>query len=206
MSVYSNFDRIRAICSNGFSGIIAWALLCAAYSHGGILTGPAINSSNGHIYYLLTQDNWSASEMEAVSLGGHLVTINDADENAWIVSAFSNFGGVPRALWIGMNDAAVEGSFLFVSGEPVGYTNWGPSEPNNAASGVGEDWVHIFPPNDTAGRFPKWNDAPNVSNAFGFIFNGVVEVAAVPEPSTFALVALVLLPFVGRSFLWFHPR
>lgn len=147
---------------------------CAPSIQAGIMTGPIVNPSNGHTYYLLTQNNWSNSEAEDVSLGGHLVTINDAAENAWVVSTFANFGGVSPALWVGLNDSAVEGTFVWASGEPVEYTNWGPGEPNNH-TGI-EDWAHIFPSQD--GRFPTWNDAPDSANAFCFVFNGVMEVAA----------------------------
>ena len=47
---------------------------------GGILTGPVTNAANGLAYYLPTQDTWTASQTEAVRLGGNLVTINDAAE------------------------------------------------------------------------------------------------------------------------------
>ena len=52
-----------------------------------VLQGPVTNASNGHLYYLLNQTSWTASEAEAVSLGGHLTTINDANENAWVMSS-----------------------------------------------------------------------------------------------------------------------
>jgi hypothetical protein len=164
--------------------ILVGAALWGSTARAGLLTGPIVNPSNGHAYYLLTQNNWTDSEAEAIGLGGHLVTINDAAENAWVVSTFANFGNVSRALWIGLNDAAVEGTFVWASGESVGYTNWGPSEPND--SGGIEDWVHIFPTTDP--RSPTWNDAPNSADAFGFVFNGVVEVNAVPGPSSLALM------------------
>jgi hypothetical protein len=152
-----------------------------------ILSGPVTNPSNGNHYYLLTQNNWSNSEAEAVGLGGHLVTINDATENSWVTSTLANFAGVPRALWIGLNDVEVEGSFVWASGEPVSFTNWGPAfgefppEPNNHV-GI-EDWAHVFPPTDN--RYPTWNDAPDLAN-FGFDLYGVVEVPVVPEPDAAA--------------------
>jgi hypothetical protein len=167
----------------------------AASAEAGIITGPVINPANGHGYYLLTEKNWSNSEAEAVGLGGHLVTINDATENSWVTSTFANFTGVPRALWIGFNDVAAEGTFVWASGEPVSYTNWGPAveglppEPNDI--GGRENWAHIFPPTDSAGRYPTWNDAPDQANAFGFVFNGVVERAAVPEPTSMLLLLVV---------------
>ena len=39
----------------------------------------------GNAYALtLEMGDWDACEAEAVAVGGHLVTINDADENAWL--------------------------------------------------------------------------------------------------------------------------
>jgi hypothetical protein len=158
-----------------------------------VISGPIKNPATGNTYYLLSQNNWTQSQAEAVTLGGNLVTINDLDENNWVVSQFSNFGNVARALWIGLNDAQTEGVFVWASGEQVSYRNWGPGEPNNHL-GV-EDWVHIFPSSDS--RFRRWNDAPNQANAFGFIMNGVVEVKPVPEPSTL----LIGLGLVGPQLL-----
>jgi len=153
----------------------------------GIITGPITNPSNGHAYYLLTENNWTGSEAEAIGLGGHLVTINDAAENTWVVSTFATFGGVPRALWIGLSDAANEGEFVWASGEPVGFTNWGPGEPNN--DGPGEDRVLIFPPLDN--RFPFWNDAQDRVGDYP-VTNGVVEVTPVPEPGSLFLFSVAL--------------
>jgi hypothetical protein len=166
-----------------------------------ILTGPAINPANGHSYYLLTPETWTDSQAEAVSLGGNLVTINDPAENSWVSSTFSTFDGITRALWIGLTDAASEGTFIWASGEPVLYTNWAPGEPNN--NGGVENWGEIFYPNDTAGRYPKWNDspnAPNVINPAGTPTNGVVEVmTTVPEPNKSVLLLLGGLLLLGHS-------
>ena len=52
------------------------------------------NSANGHVYFLLTENTWQNSELEAVRFGGHLVTINDAAEQDWV---FSTLGSVPGA-------------------------------------------------------------------------------------------------------------
>jgi hypothetical protein len=159
--------------------LIVFVLFCSGReSFGSILVGPIINPSTGNAYYLLSQNDWTGSEAEAVSLGGHLATINDPAEDAWVSSTFSNFGGIARALWIGLNDAAVENTFVWSSGEPVGYLNFAGGEPNDNL-GM-EDWVHIFPSIDP--RFPRWNDAPDAPNNFGFVFNGVAEVPA-PEPA-----------------------
>jgi hypothetical protein len=178
--------------------VLSLAILCFLVcsgrgAFGAVLAGPITNPSNGNDYYLLTQNNWTGSEAEAVGLGGHLVTINDAAEDAWVSTTFSNYGGSNRALWIGLNDAATENTFVWVSGEPVGYLNWAGGEPNNNG---GEDWAHIFPPIDP--RYPRWNDAPNGPNNFGFLFNGVVEVA-IPEPTSLALISLGSLIAVTRK-------
>ena len=153
-----------------------------AFEFQSVLAGPIQNPANGHDYYLLTQSNWTDAEAQAVSLGGHLATINDAAENAWVVSNFSEYEGVHRCLWIGLNDAAVEGTFVWVSGEPVTYTNWGAGEPNNFQGN--EDYVHIMNSLDIYGRYTYWNDAPDDANAFGYVFDGVVEVGGAQIDTT----------------------
>lgn len=50
----------------------------------GILAGTIGNPINGHIYYLLTENSWTVSKLQAVSLGGQLVTINDEPEQHWV--------------------------------------------------------------------------------------------------------------------------
>lgn len=164
-----------------------------------ILTGPVTNQANGHSYYLLTPETWTKSQAEAVALGGNLVTINDAAEDSWVTSTFSNFAGVTggHALWIGLTDKASEGTFIWASGEAVLYTNWDPSEPNNHL-GI-EDWGQVLPPGDY--RYPRWNDASDLVNPFGTTTNGVVEVATpIPEPNKWVLLLL------GSVLLLAHSR
>ena len=75
------------------------------------------------------------AELEAVSFGGHLITINDAEEDAFAFSI-----ATPGA-YIGYNDIAVEGTFEWVSGEIVVplYENWSFGEPTGDS-----DFVHLL--------------------------------------------------------------
>lgn len=141
------------------------------------LAGPITNAANGHWYYLLAPTNWNAAEQIAVSLGGRLATINNAAENEWVFTSFSNFGGVERALWLGLNDAAQEQSWSWVNGETLGFLNWSPGQPTGTVTTLAnEDYVMIWPP--SSGASPgSWNDAaPETLNC------GVVEVGG-PEPA-----------------------
>jgi uncharacterized delta-60 repeat protein/uncharacterized repeat protein (TIGR01451 family) len=130
---------------------------------------------NGHVYYLLVPSTWKQAEQWARGLGGHLVTINDAAEDTFVFDTFAGYGGIPRQLWIGLNDEAIEGTFVWSSGEPVTYLNWTPGEPNNdSGNPLGEeDFAHIYSPNHPWAR--SWND---VSGLLGGTLpnNGVVEI------------------------------
>jgi hypothetical protein len=148
-----------------------------------VISGPIVNPSNGHTYYLLSSDTWTASQTAAVALGGNLATINDAAENAWVFGTFAGFGGVTnRFLWIGLNDVALEGTFVWANGEPLNFTNWVPGEPNN--TGGNENFVAMYPIAFLGGQ---WNDFTNGPFA-NFESCGVVEVAPVPEPATMFLL------------------
>ncbi|MFN3409183.1 MAG: FG-GAP-like repeat-containing protein [Limisphaerales bacterium] len=171
-----------------------------------ILAGPVTNTANGSVYFLLANSTWTEAQAKAVQLGGHLVTVNDAAENAWLVDTFSNFGGQPRSLWIGFNDAAQEGNWVWVSGQPVGFTNWRPGEPNDG-NGSGEDYAYIYGPiAGQPGLLGRWNDGPNTA----FLLDepplhGVVEITATnppppppPPPASGAPVIADFQPRVGK--------
>jgi len=174
-----------------------------------VLSGPVYNSTTGHYYYLLDQSNWTDAEAAAVSLGGHLATVNDSAENSWIYTNFNLFGQVSRHLWIGLYDtneavnspvrATRRTEFAWISGETATYTNWSSVEPNNTLSGeddvppIWEFYVHIWDPTDPFAS--QWNNYVNSSSLFGHPLNGVVEVNQLqaPEPATLALMSLALV-------------
>ena len=95
---------------------------------------PGFTDFGGHCYAETSSSTgWVDAELEAVSFGGHLVTINDAAEDAFVFSI-----ATPGA-YIGYNDIAVEGTFEWVSGEVTsGYENWANGEPSGDA-----DTVHM---------------------------------------------------------------
>ena len=148
------------------------------FARAAVLHGPVTNASNGHVYYLLAPDTWTASQAEAVSLGGHLVTINDAAENAWVAETFEEFGLVSRGLWIGLNDTALEGQYTWVSGETSDYRNWWVPEPIDPDGSW--DYVHITWPSVT--HPGQWRSRQNVSDYLGLPICGVVEVAPKQNP------------------------
>jgi hypothetical protein len=155
--------------------------LLPSLGNAGIVPGPTNNPANGHSYYLLSDQSWDDAEAEALTLGGHLVTVNDAAENQWLVDTFGPSG--TGFLGIGYNDAAaVEGTFAWSSGQTPAYTNWAAGEPSN--SGSGEDHVVLL--TRLLPNIGQWNDGRGT--AFGV---AEVVIAAVPEPSS-ALLFLKL--------------
>lgn len=130
----------------------------------------AVSPINGHTYHLISGGSWTAAEAAAVQLGGHLATVRSQAEHDWLVQNFHNYQGTDIDLWIGFNDAAVEGTFVWSSGEPVTYTNWDLNEPNN--SGGTEDYANLRKNNPAA----LWNDLSNAPTGFHANPFGVVEV------------------------------
>ncbi|MFK5956539.1 MAG: lectin-like protein, partial [Planctomycetota bacterium] len=121
------------------------------------------NPNNGHPYFLLGQSDFSTANAMAIALGGNLVSIDSGAENSWLLSNFGNFGGTQRNLLLGLNDTALEGTFVWSSGEALTYTNWAAGEPNNGGGG-NEDFVQIV----SGGQ---WND---FDGSGGY---GVVEIS-----------------------------
>ncbi|MFO0313352.1 MAG: lectin-like protein, partial [Planctomycetota bacterium] len=119
---------------------------------------------NGHRYALTPPMSWPQAEALAVTYGGHLATVRNAAEHSWL---WSTFGGQNSSPWIGLNDRAVEGQWVWSSGELESYRNWSPAEPNG---GNNEDCAHMW---FTQAGF--WND----TNELGF-FPGIIELPGGP--------------------------
>ena len=85
------------------------------------------NQSNNHYYALTEPMSWTEAEAWAQERGGHLVTLRNWEEELWVKDKF----GQNELFWIGFNDIEEEGNWVWSSGEPVVYTNWHRTEPNN---------------------------------------------------------------------------
>ena len=96
-----------------------------------------LNPINNHSYKRIYCDSWDDAQAKAAIDGAHLVAINDAAEQGWLVRVFST---VPY--WIGLTDAANEGEWRWTSGEPATYTNWALHELTSTDSGD-EDYVFM---------------------------------------------------------------
>src|SRR6185295_18577712 len=166
---------------------LCWIVLClfVPCARGGQSIGSVTNPNNNHAYHLIAGNDpaagitWTEAESTALALGGHLVTINDAAENSWIASQFSQ-----SYLWIGLNDATVEGSYQWTSGAPVTYTNWASGEPNNF--GGNEDYGQMY---NFAGAGYRWNDNSNFAGYVGQPFYGIAEI---PQSTPISIGAGVL--------------
>ena len=90
--------------------ILAYFNICVVPIHAEVTVaeekGWIQNPANGH-YRLTEPSTRLEAETQAVEWGGHLVTINDADENAWLVSTF----GSSDNFWIGYSDINTEGNW-----------------------------------------------------------------------------------------------
>lgn len=166
-------------------------------------------SRNGHTYRLIGEGEESSSEIRriswldaeayAASVGGHLATVDDIGEDQWIrdtfdakVRAFDSVGiTINRSIWLGLNDKDQEGTFVWSSGSTSSYRNWIDGEPAGSKTGSSpdEDFTGLLISSDA--NHGKWHDIISVSgyNA-GDVTFGLVEINAVPEPTSIAFAAI----------------
>jgi parallel beta-helix repeat protein len=121
------------------------------------------NPGTGHFYQVVLGQTWLDAEAYAQSVGGHLVTINDQAEEAWLEATFPD-----QDLWIGLTDQATEGTWVWASGEAVTYSHWCAGQPDDWKQVGGEDYGFL---NVGFCGAPGWDDAD------GGAMDGIVEVA-----------------------------
>ncbi len=78
------------------------------------------NPANGHAYKWIACDDWKDAQAKAADEEAHLVTITSEAEQIWLEAVFG-----PGPYWIGLTDVLKEGEWIWETGEPVTYTNWG---------------------------------------------------------------------------------
>lgn len=125
--------------------------------------------------YVFCQDEktWQDAHAFCLALGPYdLVTINNDPENSYLTGLINppsnddddddDEGGFE--VWIGFNDLADEGYFVWSSGESSDYTHWNGGEPNNSGN---EDCAELY--SDS-----YWNDLSCAAGLY-FICEAIFE-------------------------------
>jgi cyclophilin family peptidyl-prolyl cis-trans isomerase len=127
-----------------------WTLLLILLSTSGISLAD-YTFYKGRTEYLLVTNakTWDQAEADAVTKGGHLVQINDADENSLILSKISDKvtstagdGGGAKYCWIGGKETPTEGTYAWTGGA----TFWAGGTGGSAQGGNYQNWGRLSSP------------------------------------------------------------
>ena len=125
---------------------------------------PAKESTyGGHTYrYFSNKVTWTEAKQICNKLGGHPVTIGSKAENDFVSGLISS------SIWLGTTDEKQEGTFMWVDGSAMSYSNWAAGEPNNDTSSAEgcENYVSMYGPDSEL--IGQWNDVFNYAQ-YGFI-------------------------------------
>lgn len=106
---------------------------------------PGLALYNGHHYFAtVAPGTWQHDEQACAAPGGHLVKIDDAGENAFVLSTFHPTSYV----WIGLTES--DGSFAWTDGTAPGYTNFSAQSDTSDSSCVDFDHTGSWSPYDCA--------------------------------------------------------
>jgi hypothetical protein len=159
-------------------------------------------SYGGH-EYALTQDygSWEQCENEAVTVGGHLATINDAPENAFLtdfikdtyIPTYPWYHPSANCAWIGLEltgpNKEEPSSWSWVSGQPVTYFNLYSPPPE----GYYGTYMYLLGANHES-HVGTWCNSPEQETTYQPF--GIIEV---PEPSTLILLGAGALSLLGYA-------
>jgi hypothetical protein len=135
----------------------------------------------GHWYALtLNRSTWDDAETEAVAVGGHLVTIDDLAENAWLAETFKNAltqNGNDNIAWLGLQ---------YISGDRNDSTSWQWVSNGQSptiwpiANVTHDDGIHMYLHGNNHIKPETWNWGKTHDIDSDFYPFGIIEI---PEPS-----------------------
>ena len=182
-------------------------LAISTVSSGAPIQWTVASGGNGHFYDLVFENpplNWieardAANNSTYLGYSGHLATITSAQEDHFLRDSFSSQMTIQvfatandqdgDFAFIGMSYNTATASYEWVTGETVGYTGFGPPEPNNP--GVQNYIIARVLDNGGIGASWQWDDhflLPPEADRLGYF----VEYP-IPEPSTALLLTTGLL-------------
>ncbi|MDH4156758.1 MAG: T9SS type A sorting domain-containing protein [candidate division Zixibacteria bacterium] len=139
-----------------------------------LIEWPVAAGGNGHWYGVLPEVlYWEEADsvsriLEHEGRAGYLATVTSAAENDFIlhnVIAGTSQSSILDEFWLGGRDR--DGEWMWATGEPFSYVNWGPGEPNNTGieTALGMwGWRYGDPINDPMRPPGTWNNSlPNDS-------------------------------------------
>jgi hypothetical protein len=162
--------------------VAACVLVISFPCAGDIFKGPVINPANGHNYYVVSGypgsvGTWSQGRAEAMSLGGDLVEIDDADENAFVLNLINSV--TTPALKLGGGSIGLRrqppGPFAWTNGDPLTYANWAPGAPSDQLANA--DYAFMYANRLDPTLSGQWGNEPDNAS-----FRGAAVVEVVPEP------------------------
>ena len=161
------------------------------------------NPGNGHYYELVSTGgiNWydardAAPAMTYNGMQGHLAVVTSSEENSWIASTFSVIGNDGERAWIGGTDEANEGTWLWITKETWGFTNWDIA--NGEPNGDTDENCLQYKNGDT------WNDEACDGDTVLYYLVEFEPSTAVPTMSEWGMI--IFMMFAGLGSVYYLRR
>ncbi|MDX2053940.1 MAG: hypothetical protein SFV15_16175 [Polyangiaceae bacterium] len=133
-TVYDTRGQLEARCPTSAIEVKVTANVTST-AYIGIVCDPVLDEKTGHAYTVTPLvDSFGEASTVAQQMGGHLVYIDDMDENMMLGNHFS------RRKWMGFWDPDGDRTFEWLDGKARSFSNFCAGEPNTQAGEYYAEW------------------------------------------------------------------